>query len=518
MVVLSSAGLLPVAAVVGPRLVAVPLLPLVGAVIAALAATGFVAVGGNFIGWFVGLALAGALSVIVSWMLVPDRRPWHGVTGRGALHEVRLRVIGIVGALAILGACVWCLRGLATPTVGFDARALWIMRAGWFLQSHHQLLVKMRVRELLLGQSAYPPLVSASSALAWLVTGDQSVRLGVVVIALLNTCALAVAAFALVESGRQAARRLGSGQDDDDWRGSSAGAQPSPSRNRMPIAPPVAGVAAAVLLVFVAFGITEPFMTNGYADPIWSLAAVGAVAYGLQMGISRVNQGVTLVLLLVAGMSKDEGIATAVALIVLVALRGLVAMSREERRRRWWRPPLLGLAEVVAVAAWPGVMRIIHARGESATSFSPRHEWPTRARTMYAGMAPYLHVMVLAALLSVVGGAVLSRVRCRSGAANDWWAWAGLASGLLAVSLAYVTGTADLHEWLVGTVDRVTEFPALAAWWIVAMWAVVASGAPAANRFRGNRRSTGTRSKAETEAEADPSGHRILSPAAVVVE
>ena len=45
----------------------------------------------------------------------------------------------------------------------------------------------------------------------------------------------------------------------------------------------VVGVVSAGLLVFVAFGITEPFMTNGYADPIWSLAAVGAVAYGLQL-------------------------------------------------------------------------------------------------------------------------------------------------------------------------------------------------------------------------------------------
>ncbi len=76
------------------------------------------------------------------------------------------------------------------------------MRAGWFLQSHQQLLIKLRVRDVVLIQSAYPPLVSAATAVAWRVTGDQSMRLGVVVIALLNTCALAAAAFALVEAGR----------------------------------------------------------------------------------------------------------------------------------------------------------------------------------------------------------------------------------------------------------------------------------------------------------------------------
>ncbi len=43
------------------------------------------------------------------------------------------------------------------------------------------------------------------------------------------------------------------------------------------------GLVGAVLLVVVAAGVTEPFLTNGYADPLWSLAAVGAVAFGLQL-------------------------------------------------------------------------------------------------------------------------------------------------------------------------------------------------------------------------------------------
>jgi hypothetical protein len=35
----------------------------------------------------------------------------------------------------------------------------------------------------------------------------------------------------------------------------------------------IAGVVAGVLLILISFGINEPFMTNGYADPMWSLAA-----------------------------------------------------------------------------------------------------------------------------------------------------------------------------------------------------------------------------------------------------
>ncbi len=62
--------------------------------------------------------------------------------------------------------------------------------------------------------------------------------------------------------------------------------------------------------------------------------------------------------------------------------------------------------------------------------------------------------------------------------ANDWWAWAGLACGLWPWAGPTSPAPPTIAVWLVGTVDRVTEFPALAGWWIVAMWAVVASGAP----------------------------------------
>ena len=477
-VVLASAGLFPAVALTGLRVVTVPLVPLAGSVIAALSATCFIAVGGSFIGWFVALSVTVVLAVVACWALRPEWRPWRTRSGSRRRSGRLPAVAATVGVLAILGSSVWCLRGLATPTVGFDARALWLARAGWFLQSHQQLLVKMRVHDVVLVQSVYPPLVSASTAVAWGVTGDQSMRLGVVVIAILNTCALVAAAYALIDAGRQVTIRL-IGDDGDDQSGPTGATVDGVSWVPMAV-----GVVSAGLLVFIAFGVCEPFMTNGYADPIWALAGVGAMAYGLQLGISRTNQGVALILLLVAGTSKDEGAITALGLIALIAVRRVATMSAEERHRRWARPVLIGMAEVAAIGAWPVLMRIIHARGETSASFSSLQAWPGRARIAYDGMAPYLHVIALAASLAVVGGLILGKVRRRSGMANDWWAWAGLVCGLLAVSGAYVTGTADLRVWLVGTVDRVTEFAALAGWWIVAMWAVVASGAPAAARAR----------------------------------
>jgi hypothetical protein len=474
--VLSIAGLLPATAAVGLRWVTVPLVPLAGAVVAALAATGYLAVGGTFMVWFVGLAVAGAAVVIGVWSRSPERRPTVSVPG-GMRSGTAHRVAGVVGALAVLGACVWCLRGLGTPTVGFDARAVWLLRAGWFLQSHHQLLVKMKVSDVPLIQSTYPPLVSASGAVAASVTGNQSVRLGVVVVALLNTCALTAAALALVEAGRACAVRLAAGIPTADTAG-TAGSRP------LPVAPMVVGVAAAVALVFVAFGITEPFMTNGYADPLWSLAAVGALAYGLQLGTRRAEQGAAVILVLVTGMTKNEGLATGAALVVLIALRSLLAIPAGERGRRWWRPVVLGALELAAIGAWPVLMRAIHARGVTSSSHSPIGTWPGRARATAEGMAPYLHVLVLAAPLAVVGGLVLSRVRRAGGVGSDWWSWVALACGLVAIGGALVTGVGAIEPWLQTTVHRVTEFSALAGWWIVAMWAVVAAAAPSWERGR----------------------------------
>jgi hypothetical protein len=463
-VLLFAAGLLPTLALVGWQWITVTLAPLGGAVVASLAATGFVAVGGTFLEWFVGLAVVAAALVVVLWWVKPHRRPTRRRSDLDGRALVGYRVAGIVGAIGVLGMCIWSLRGLSSPTVGFDARAVWLLRPGWLLEPHHQILANFRDPFFAVPQDTYPPLVSAAVAVGWGSTGDHSLRLGVVVVAVLNTCAVATAAFALVECGRRLVER-----------GHRAAGERPGLTSPVGLAPLVVGVVAAALLVPIAFGITEPFITNGYADPIWSLAAVGAVAYGLQMGQGRAEAGTALILVLVAGLSKNEGVVTAAALILLMAVRGLVTLSAEERRRGWWRPVLLGGGELAVVAAWPLVMRGIHA-GSQSTALSGPGAMVSRAHATVDGMAPYLHSLLWAAPIAVVGGLALSGIRRRGGIANDGWAWAGTACGLLAVAGALITGTGAIAPWLVSTVHRVTEFPAMMGWWIVATWAVVASG------------------------------------------
>ena len=377
LLVLAAAGLVPVAAAVGPRWVAVPLAPLGGAVLAGLAATASLSFGGPLIAWFVFLAVAGAAVVVAVRVRRPDLGPWSRASGRRQ-GPGRHRMVGVVGFLAVAATCAWSLRGLRSPTVGFDARALWVMRPGWFLQSHAQLLVDMRARGLVLNQSAYPPLVSASTAVAWRITGVHTARLGVTTIAVLNACALAAAALALVECGRTAAAGLAGRSVPDDTAPAAVpddtapddtapdGSVPGP-QVRLPWAPMVTGVAAAVLLVLVAAGVTEPFLTNGYADPLWSLAAVGAAAFGLQSPSDRSTRAATVVLILVAGLSKDEGLVTALALVGLVAARSIGIAGLRGDWRRWRAPVALAAVEVAVLAWWPVLMHAIGARGASST-------------------------------------------------------------------------------------------------------------------------------------------------------
>ena len=467
MAVLGAAGCLPVLCLVGVRWFSIPLCPLAGAVVASLSATCCLAIGATTMTWFVVLSAVGAAASLAWWWRRPDRRPWAATdAGPGAPGH---RTVALVAALSVFGAVAWCLHSLSSPTIGFDTRAIWLLRAGWLLEPHHRLVLDMREVGKVLPQASYPPLVSAAGSVAWFVTGDHSMRLGVVVIALLNSCALAAAALAVAEYGRQGAARLWQAAADGGTDGSAAAA----------VLPAVVGAVVAVCLVFVTFGVAEPFLTNGYADPMWSLAAVGATAYGLQAAGGRSTLGAAALLVVAAGMSKEEGEATALFLLVLLVARALRSAVTEGRR--WWRPVLAGLAGLVLVGAWPAAVARLHIPPQPG---GPRQgSYVTRARQAVDGLAPHLHVVLLAGALALAGWLVLIPVRRAIGLGHDLWAWAALLAGQAVIVSAYVTGTISVPFWLITTAHRVTEYAALAAWWLIAAWAVTAAAAPGYARW-----------------------------------
>jgi hypothetical protein len=470
MLVLASAGAVPVWALVGWRWLAVVLAPLAGAVIASVAGACTLVVAGAIIPWFVGLA--GAAAVVSLWArgLLRLQSP---ARIQGPAHAFRtdepptLRWGTRIGALLVLAATAWSLRPLRVPSVGWDARSIWLLRASWFAGGHGFLAASFRDGTELVAHASYPPLVSAAVAVSWQATGVHGDRLGVVMIALLNACAAIALGWVLVEAGREAALRTD-----------------RPGRRVWSLS---AGVASGCLLVLAAFGVAGSFATNGYADPLWAFAAAAAVGYGLLLPFDPRHIGAAAVLVLVAGLTKEEGVATAMALVVLVVLRSLAHVRSDQARsarsarrsvavRR--KRVAAGLTGLAVLAAWPALARLDHAPPDVNTSGPHHGTFWHRAHLTVNSMAPHLHVLLLAVPVAVVGALFLRAERRATGLANDAWAWGGLAAGLLVVGWAYAGGGGDTAFWLYTSVHRTTMFPAVTAWLVVGGWVVAATGAP----------------------------------------
>jgi hypothetical protein len=441
---LAGLGALPSLAAVGWRVLALPLAVVAGAVVAALAAGSFLLLGGTFLLWTVVIGLLAAVLVAVRWWRIPSSRPTRPSSG----EPVERAVLGL-GGLGALVALAWSLRGLATPTVGFDTRALWALRAGWLLHSHAQALLDFKVRMFAIGQSGYPPLVSAVGALAWGTSGLTTDRLAVVVVALVDAACLGSISLGLLAMGRQVARR-------------------TTGTPRLGVL--LMAAVAAISIVPIAAGITEPFLTNGYADPTWALAGAGAIVFGCQLADEVEWRGAAAILVLAMGMSKQEGLLTAACLIVLMTMRRI---GRHRDIAAIGRIVGASALELVGLAWW---WMAIHGTGarDVTSPLAPTATMGHRATAVARGFAPSLHVLVLAGLVTILGALFLRRVRRRVGLANDAWAWLGLGAGIAVVSLVLITGQAPVEPWIAGSVHRVTQYPAIVGWLLVAAWGITA--------------------------------------------
>ncbi len=372
---------------------------------------------------------------------------------------------------ALVLTLVVCLVPLRVPSVGWDARAIWLLRSSWFLQGHGYLLYAMRdaTQSGLIAHASYPPLVSTAVAVSWQLTGNHSERLGVVVITLLNAAATLATAWVIVEIGR-----IGGRNEEPGKRARLA---------------ELIGAVCAVLFVLVAFDVFGPFATNGYADPLWSMAAAGAIGYGLILPCNRRNVGAAAILLAVSGLTKTEGTATAILLVILISTRyaldvvrprlkeasGLVPRQRfKAAGRALWPVIACGTAAIVCLALWPALVKVLHTARDVNTSGARQGTWGSRWHDTVTAMAPYLHLLLLAVPVAVVSGFVLSRLRRALKLGNDLWAWLGLLGGMFVVTAAYVTGPGDTSFWLLTSVHRTTMFPVTAAWLILAVWTVLA--------------------------------------------
>ncbi len=458
--VLAVAGALPTLAVVGLRPVSLPLMPLAGSSIAAAAATCCLALAGDLWQWFLALGgLAAALS-LGYWRLRPDERPWRRTRGWS--------LPTVAGALVVLAAVVWALRGLATPDVGFDARVLWVVRGAWFLQGHDHARAVLSDPAYRFAEPAFPPLLGAASAVGWVVdrlpTGTAgSFRLGQVVIGVLSGCGLLALGIGVVElSGPPEGRRAGAGGG-------------RPPRSASAACAPIVAALVAALLCVAAAGSAGRFLTNGFADAPWVFAAAFAVVFGLVLPLDRSSVAVAAIGIAVAGQSKLEGTATAAVVVVLVTVRILSERTGPGR----WRPRRAnvlvgGLAGLLALAFWPVLTRLLHADQNTDTLGSRHGSVPFRLDVTAHALAGRLHLVGVAALVAVAGAVFLRRARRRRGTGNDAFLWIVVAGNLAVVGGTYVLGTTDIHLWLGVSVDRVVLCAIVLALVDLSVWTLVA--------------------------------------------
>jgi hypothetical protein len=415
---------------------------------ASLSVTAMAAMGGSVGAWFVVLSLLAAVVVAVLWRMYPHIRPWARDQHRPRMLLLSTITLGVGIAVAGFGLSI-----LKAQLLGFDARTIWMLHPIWYLDGHATTVAALRNPALAFSHPPYPPLVGGAVAMSWLVSGAHTARMGQVTVALLGGCAIFAAASAMVEL----ARRLALSGDGRRRTGMLA-----------------VGVVATGLLMLVVFSVSRANVADGYADTLWSAAAVGAVAFGLVLPEEDRNLGAAALLAAVAGLTKLEGSLTATAIVGLVAARLFVNERSIDRTRAWLRAGTLAAGTWLVIGIWPIVIRLDGALPNVLVGGGREGSDAYRLHASVVAAWSSLQILALAVPVAVVGGLLLGRTRRRAGVGNDWWAWAALAAELVFVMYAYTTGPDDIHGWLHSSIRRTTFFPELTGWWIVTTWAVLA--------------------------------------------
>lgn len=454
---LSAGGALPAIAIARARVVVVPLVPLAGAAIASLAVTAMTATAGSFLGWYVVLSVLGAATVVACWARLPRTRPWGADSGHGQRRSIY--VAAGVGSLVV---CIACLSALKAPMTGFDTRDIWLLHPFWYLQGHAKTVTTLQGQAYTFSHPPYPPLVGGSVALTWFAAGVKSYRLGVVMIALLNALAILAAGSAVFE--------VASGL---------AGTADGAARRRRTL---VVGITLMLGVMAVAFYAAGTIAVNGYADLLWSSAAVGAVAYGLVLPVTMPNLGAAAVLAVVAGLTKLEGSLTAAVIVALIAVRWyLTARTDAPARARAIRAGVYAACAWAVIGVWPVVIRLLGALPDVPIQGPRRGTDSSRLAASIDGTLSWAGTNVGAlcggVAVALLGWCFLRSARRRAALGNDLWAWLAVVVELCLILGAYVTGPGNALRWVQVSVARTTLFAALEAWWIMTTWAIVAVSA-----------------------------------------
>jgi hypothetical protein len=377
-------------------------------------------------------------------------------------------------AIVVAGAVAWPLRALQVPIIEYDARAIWTLHSLFIYGGHHTYLAALKNPVYVFSNPNYPPLVSASGAFGFVIHGDSDIHLAVSLTAILNSCALGVAACGIASVPRK---------DASSWTRAVA-----------------IGGGAAVCLI--GFGVDEPFAVGGYADLLWAASALAATVYGLFLPRSWRHLQIAWICATVAALTKNEGLTVALAILALMSVRYVSASPQREvardRQTRDGSELVLGgtlvrrfesiapraaavyLAEAclwLAMAApslsWPLLMKY---EGIGSDFFGSSSESVTdRIHPTISALATNLHILPVAVGTAIIGGLTLRSTRRRTGLGASIWIWIVIAWSLIALTATYVFGGLEIHFWLFTSAGRTTVFTQVALYTDMVVWMVIAT-------------------------------------------
>ena len=421
LLLLTLSALVPSIAVAGVRPVTIFLAPLVGGLMAGFAAQCELAAGGTLVLWFINIAvLVNVVSFIVRFALLHAGDRTHRPTLTFRLLRVDAewrRPWPWITALVIVGAVAWPLRALQLPIIVYDARAIWTLHSQFIYGGHQAYLAALKNPTYAFSNPGYPPLVSAAGALGFAVHGGTDIHLAVSLTAILNSCALGVAACGIA----------------------SVSSKNAPSWTR---AVAIGGGAAVCLIGFgvneplAGFSVNGPFAVGGNADLLWAASALAATIYGLLLPRSSSHLAIGWICVTVAALTKNEGLIVALMILALMSIRYIPASSQQEvahheppegRFDLTIRKTLLGRIELVmprtlaiwltrlslwltmAVPSllWPLLMKY---EGIGSDFFGSSTESVIeRFHPTVSAMADNLHILPVAAAVAILGWLTLRR-------------------------------------------------------------------------------------------------------------
>jgi hypothetical protein len=466
-------GILPAFALGGLSPSTLFLVPLSSAAMASTAAILEFGLTGSITEWFVVVAITGNVGAASSLGIGFLRRR-SGDGGRStkatsvprranpARHPAGWPMVCTLGVLVAVG---WPLIVLKAPVFGYDTQAIWLIHTALVWAGHNTMLHGLTNPAYRLSNPDYPPLVPAVGALVYSAIGHIDERSAVTATVILNACAVGVVGTGLLR-----------------------------------IVPPGATVlrrSSAVAMVFVfcgaSFGIAGSFGVNGYADMLWSSAALGATVFGLVLPRTWRHATIAWLCIVVSSTTKNEGLIVNVVISVLIAVRytewgqalaeGSVRTGRPPRAvlarsiQKWVRLAAMALGPLIPGTAW---LVLIHRKGIHDAFFSSESTQALSTRLEDTGSAISRHIFLAPAALVVLvlGSWTLGTLRSRLGLASPAWLWSVAVAALVVIIATYAVGSDQIQWWLSTSVARTTIFDQMAVITDMTVWSLVLIGAP----------------------------------------